>query len=67
VVTCEFDPLRDEGAAYADALAAAGVEVTHLPQRGQIHPSLHAVDLVISGAPARVEMGGALRRFAGTR
>ena len=64
MVTCEFDPLRDEGAAYADALAAAGVEVTHLPQRGQTHTSLHAVDLVISGAPARVDMGRALRRFA---
>jgi len=67
VVTCEFDPLRDEGAAYADALAAAGVEVTHLPQRGQIHTSIQAVDVVISGAPARVEMGRALRRFAGAR
>ncbi|MCJ7673405.1 MAG: alpha/beta hydrolase fold domain-containing protein [Acidimicrobiia bacterium] len=67
VVTCEFDPLRDEGAAYADALAAAGVEVTHLPQRGQVHTSLHAVDLVISGAPARVATGEALRRFSGPR
>ena len=67
VVTCEFDPLRDEGAAYADALAAAGVEVTHLPQRGQIHTSLQAVDLVISGAPARVATGEALRRFSGPR
>ena len=65
VVTSEFDPLRDEGKAYAEALAAAGVEVTYLPQRGQIHTSLAAVDMVISGAQARVDMGRALRRFAG--
>ncbi|MFT7648226.1 MAG: cation diffusion facilitator CzcD-associated flavoprotein CzcO/acetyl esterase/lipase [Candidatus Poriferisodalaceae bacterium] len=66
IVTSEFDPLRDEGAAYADALAAAGVDVTHLPQRGQIHTSLAAVDMVISGAQARVDMGAALRRFSGS-
>ena len=63
IVTCEFDPLRDEGAAYADALAAAGVQVRHLPCRGQIHTSLTAVDAILSGAGARAEMGDALRQF----
>jgi len=65
IVTCEFDPLRDEGAAYADALAAAGVQVRHLPCRGQIHTSLTAVDAILSGAAARAEMGEALRQFLG--
>ena len=64
IVTCEFDPLRDEGAAYAEALAAAGVDVQHIEARGHIHNSLTMVDLVISGAPYREQMGAALRRYA---
>ncbi|MEW6268885.1 MAG: alpha/beta hydrolase fold domain-containing protein [Thermodesulfobacteriota bacterium] len=63
VVTCEFDPLRDEGAAYAAALAAAGVEARHLPCRGQIHTSLTMVDVVLSAAGARAEIAAALRSF----
>jgi acetyl esterase len=37
VYTAEYDPLHDEGAAYAEALAAAGVEVTHEEATGQMH------------------------------
>jgi cation diffusion facilitator CzcD-associated flavoprotein CzcO/acetyl esterase/lipase len=65
VVTSEFDPLRDEGAAYADALAAAGVAVRHVACRGQIHTSLLAVDMIASSAGARQEMALALRQFLG--
>jgi acetyl esterase/lipase len=63
IVTCEFDPLRDEGAAYAEALAAAGVPVRYLPCHGQIHTSLPAVDMLLSGAPIRAEMAAAIRGF----
>jgi cation diffusion facilitator CzcD-associated flavoprotein CzcO/acetyl esterase/lipase len=63
IITSEFDPLRDEGAAYAAALAAAGVDVQHIVARGHIHSSLTMVDLVISGAPYREKMGEALRRY----
>jgi len=63
VVTGEFDPLCDEGAAYAEALAAAGVPVRHIRARGHIHTSLTMVDMVISGAPVRAEMAEALNGF----
>jgi len=37
VCTAWFDPLRDEGKAYADALAAAGVTTRYHPGFGLIH------------------------------
>ncbi|HEU4841149.1 MAG TPA: alpha/beta hydrolase, partial [Ilumatobacteraceae bacterium] len=37
VVTAEYDPLRDEGVAYAERLAEAGVATTHVHFGGQIH------------------------------
>ena len=37
VCTAWYDPLRDEGIAYANALAAAGVPTAHHPGFGLIH------------------------------
>jgi len=37
VLTCEFDPLRDEGDDYAAKLASAGVVVKHTCYPGLIH------------------------------
>ncbi len=37
VVTAEFDPLRDEGAAYADALKAAGNDTRYVCYAGLVH------------------------------
>ncbi len=37
VITCKLDPLASEGAAYADALEAAGVRVVHVHEPDMIH------------------------------
>ncbi len=37
VLTCGFDPLRDEGTAFADRLAAAGVPTRHVQYDDMIH------------------------------
>ncbi len=37
IATAEFDPLRDEGDAYANRLRSAGVHVEHIPGPGLIH------------------------------
>ncbi len=37
VITAGFDPLRDEGVAYADRLAQVGVATSHVHFPGQIH------------------------------
>lgn len=42
VMTAEFDPLRDEGIAYAERLTAAGVPVEHLHADDQMHGFLMA-------------------------
>jgi acetyl esterase/lipase len=63
IVTAEFDPLRDEGLAYAEALTAAGVPVRHLSARGHVHTSASMVDVVLSGADVRAQMAQTLRSF----
>jgi cation diffusion facilitator CzcD-associated flavoprotein CzcO/acetyl esterase/lipase len=63
IVTADFDPLRDEGIAYAGALRAAGVPVRSVRARGHIHTSLTMVGVVISGAPVRAEIAEALTGF----
>jgi acetyl esterase len=54
VMTAEFDPLRDEGIAYAERLAAAGVPVDHLHADDQMHGFL-MVDRAIARAGALID------------
>jgi acetyl esterase len=47
--TAEFDPMRDEGNAYARRLLAAGVTVEHTCHNGMIH-NFHAMGAVLPQA-----------------
>ena len=61
IVTGEFDPLRDQGKAYAEALSAAGVEARNITYAGQIHTSFTAVGGIPTANGARAEIAAALR------
>jgi acetyl esterase/lipase len=63
IVAADFDPLRDEGIAYARALEGAGTPVRLIQARGHTHTSLTMVDVVISGAPVRAEIAEAVSSF----
>ncbi len=63
IFTSEFDPLRDEGQAYAEALDKAGVPVNYTPGPGQIHTSLVATGGIVSASGVRSQMAAALRGF----
>jgi acetyl esterase len=61
VVTAEFDPLRDEGEAYAERLRAAGVPVTTSRYDGMIHGFYGLDNLFDAAVRATEETTAALR------
>ena len=63
--TAEFDPMRDEGNAYATKLVAAGVEVEHICHDGMIH-NFHAMGAVLpQGRLVLGQIGEQVRRILG--
>jgi acetyl esterase/lipase len=63
--TAEFDPMRDEGNAYAAKLVAAGVEVEHVCHDGMIH-NFHALGAILpQGRLVLHQIGEQVRRVLG--
>jgi acetyl esterase len=65
--TAEFDPVRDEGNAYARKLLAAGVNVEHVCHDGMIH-NFHAMGAVLPQARLVLsQIGEQVRRAVSKR
>jgi acetyl esterase len=61
VATCEFDPLRDQGERYADALRAAGVVVTSQRYDGAIHAIANMTGVLECGRRLMADVAAQLR------
>jgi acetyl esterase len=62
IITAGFDPLCDEGEAYAKALRSAGVRVVHERFEGQIHGFLSMGRFVADSGQAIALGASALRQ-----
>jgi acetyl esterase len=62
IQTAGFDPIQDEGTAYARALAAAGVAVEHVHYPGLIHSYAQLAGRIRAARPALAKAAAALRR-----
>jgi acetyl esterase len=66
IITAGFDPLLDEGKAYAERLAQAGVPVTYECFEGQIHGFLPMAGAIAAAHHAHYRIGQMLRMHFGT-
>jgi len=66
IVTAGFDPLLDEGHAYADRLTQAGVPVVYECFEGQIHGFLPMGGAIAAARHAHARIGQMLRTRFGT-
>jgi acetyl esterase len=65
VLTAEYDPLRDEGEAYAERLKSEGVDVTCTRYDGVIHGFFSFADFLDKGKAAVKQAGDAVRGAIG--
>jgi acetyl esterase len=65
VATAGFDPLRDEGEAYAERLREAGVQVALRRHPGLVHTFANLTAICPSARQAMLEAAGALRMGLG--
>ena len=61
IVTAGFDPLRDEGHAYAERLRAAGVDVVYREYPGQIHAFISLTRAIPQGMTCTWEVADYLK------
>ena len=67
VITAECDVLRDEGAAYAERLAASGTPCVHVPFAGMIHGFFGLLGITDPAGEAHTRAARALRDALGAR
>ncbi len=65
IVTAGFDPLRDEGRAYAERLRGAGVDVVYREYPGQIHAFVSLTKAIPQGLACTLEVAEYLRQRLG--
>ncbi|MCL4114371.1 UNVERIFIED_CONTAM: hypothetical protein GTU68_025733 [Idotea baltica] len=61
IITAEFDPLRDQGNAYAYKLEEAGVPVTYTNYPGMVHAFFQLAPLCDAGKTAITQVADAAR------
>ena len=66
VITAQYDPLRDDGQAYADRLRAAGVPVDHTCYGGVIHGFCRQTNVLQQARDARDQVADVLRTELGS-
>lgn len=65
IITAEYDPLRDEGRAYAERLEAAGVPVKYREYKGMIHVFMQMPKFLKKGREAQAWVAAELRTYFG--